>query len=124
MATSKTLAPTNVTISIPAMTDAPNASVISNCIDKEADAINALNSQIVKILKTKTISATSDSNSTIDLALSNAYIVYSVYTPDMTNVAAIPYLHNNAWRARLINATTGAALSEAARYVTIAYIET
>ena len=45
MATSKTLAPTNVTISIPAMTDAPNASVISNCIDKEADAINALNSQ-------------------------------------------------------------------------------
>lgn len=45
MATSKTLAPTNVTISIPAMTDAPNASVLSNCIDKEADAINALNSQ-------------------------------------------------------------------------------
>ena len=46
MATSKTLAPTNVTISIPAMTDAPNASVMSNCIDKEADAINTLNSQI------------------------------------------------------------------------------
>ena len=46
MATSKTLAPTNVTISIPAMTDAPNASVLSNCIDKEADAINTLNSQI------------------------------------------------------------------------------
>ena len=48
MATSKTLAPTNVTISIPAMTDAPNASVISNCLDKEADAINALNSQSAK----------------------------------------------------------------------------
>ena len=47
MATSKTLAPTNVTISIPAMTDAPNASVLSNCIDKEADAINTLNSQLV-----------------------------------------------------------------------------
>lgn len=46
MATSKTLAPTNVTISIPAMTDAPNASVLSNCIDKEADAINTLNSQM------------------------------------------------------------------------------
>ena len=46
MATSKTLAPTNVTISIPAMTDSPNASVLSNCIDKEADAINALNSQM------------------------------------------------------------------------------
>ena len=48
MATSKTLAPTNVTISIPAMTDAPNAAVISNCLDKEADAINALNSQIAE----------------------------------------------------------------------------
>lgn len=46
MATSKTLAPTNVTISIPAMADAPDASVFSNCVDKEADAINALNSQL------------------------------------------------------------------------------
>ena len=46
MATSKTLAPTNVTISIPAMTDQPDASVFSNCVDKEADAINALNSQL------------------------------------------------------------------------------
>ena len=46
MATSKTLAPTNVTISIPAMADAPDASVFSNCVDKEADAINALNSHI------------------------------------------------------------------------------
>lgn len=46
MATSKTLAPTNVTISIPAMTDQPDASVFSNCVDKEADAINTLNSQI------------------------------------------------------------------------------
>jgi len=49
MATSKTLAPTNVTISIPAMTDQPDASVFSNCIDKEADAINTLNSHFVTI---------------------------------------------------------------------------
>ena len=42
MATSKTLTPTNVTISIPEMTDQPNASVFSNCVDKEADAINSL----------------------------------------------------------------------------------
>lgn len=46
MATSKTLTPTNETIQIPAMTDAPDASVFSNCIDKEADAINALNSKL------------------------------------------------------------------------------
>lgn len=48
MATSKTLTPTNETIQIPAMTDAPDASVFSNCIDKEADAINALNSKLTK----------------------------------------------------------------------------
>lgn len=54
MATSKTLAPTNVTISIPAMADAPDASVFSNCVDKEADAINALNSQLKLKRITKT----------------------------------------------------------------------
>lgn len=58
MATSKTLAPTNVTISIPAMTDAPDASVFSNCVDKEADAINALNSHFV----TTSASGTTDGN--------------------------------------------------------------
>ena len=62
MATSKTLAPTNVTISIPAMTDQPDASVFSNCVDKEADAINALNSNINNIVKTKTQSITLDSS--------------------------------------------------------------
>lgn len=50
MATSKTLSPTNVTISIPAMGDQPDASVFSNCIDKEADAINTLNSQITNVV--------------------------------------------------------------------------
>lgn len=46
MATSKTLTPTNVTIQIPAMTDAPDQSVNSNCIDKLGDAVNALNSHL------------------------------------------------------------------------------
>ena len=49
MATSKTLTPTNVTISIPEMTDSPDASVFSNCVDKEADAINSLNSNKLQI---------------------------------------------------------------------------
>lgn len=46
MATSKTLAPTNVTVQIPAMTDAPDMAVPANAIDKTIDAVNALNSQI------------------------------------------------------------------------------
>lgn len=45
MATSKTLTPTNVTISIPEFTDQPDQRVNSNCIDKEADAINALSAK-------------------------------------------------------------------------------
>lgn len=46
MATSKTLTPTNVTIQIPEFTDQPDQRVNSNCIDKEADAINALNGKL------------------------------------------------------------------------------
>lgn len=45
MATSKLLKPTNVTIQIPEFTDQPDQRVNSNCLDKEADAINALNDQ-------------------------------------------------------------------------------
>lgn len=63
MATSKTLTPTNVTIQIPAFTDAPDQRVNSNCIDKEADAINALNSNIANLntdsLVPSTVNATS-----------------------------------------------------------------
>lgn len=46
MATSKLLKPTNVTISIPEFTDQPDQRVNSNCIDKEADAINSLSDHI------------------------------------------------------------------------------
>ena len=49
MATSKTLTPTNVTIQIPAFADKPDQRVNSNCIDKEADAINALSDQIATL---------------------------------------------------------------------------
>ena len=48
MATSKTLTPTNVTISIPEFTDQPDQRVNSNCIDKLGDAVNTLNSKIEK----------------------------------------------------------------------------
>ena len=60
MATSKTLSPTGVTIQIPAFTDQPDQRVNSNCIDKEADAINALNDQIG--MKNTSIKSTSISN--------------------------------------------------------------
>ena len=53
MATSKLLKPTNETISIPGFTDRPDQRVNTNCIDKEADAINALNDQIANLITTE-----------------------------------------------------------------------
>ena len=64
MATSKTLTPTNVTIQIPEFTDQPDQRVNSNCIDKEADAINALNGKIT-LLNVGT--ATTDNNGILHL---------------------------------------------------------
>ena len=78
MATSKTLAPTNVTISIPAMTDAPNASVLANCADKEADAINALNSQIGNMAKALYVYYAPSSGATANTAI------------DITDAVTIP----------------------------------
>ena len=57
MATSKTLTPTNVTIQIPAFADKPDQRVNSNCIDKEADAINALSDQIGEAFEVTTDTA-------------------------------------------------------------------
>lgn len=66
----------------------------------------------------------SDSNSTVNLGLSGSnYVVVSVYSssPTMENVLYLPYLHNNTWRARAINAATGAALSSLSRGVRTYY---
>lgn len=91
MATSKTLAPTNVTISIPAMTDAPNASVLSNCIDKEADAINTLNSQLsLRAFNSSNYaeSATQQITLPADLVVGQAYLViFRHYTSSTTFTA-------------------------------------
>ena len=54
MAISKTLTPTNVTIQIPDFTDRPDQRANSNCIDKEADAINALNTHLTNYLNAVT----------------------------------------------------------------------
>lgn len=50
MATNKTLAPTNVTVQIPALADVPDMSVPANAIDKTIDAVNVLNSQLTSLL--------------------------------------------------------------------------
>lgn len=79
MATSKTLSPTNVTISIPAMTDVPDASVFSNCVDKEADAINTVNTNLNTRIN-QSFTAISDCNS----AYQNGLTLYT-YGSTTTN---------------------------------------
>lgn len=65
MATNKTLTPTNVTISIPEFTDQPDQRVNSNCIDKEADAINALDSGKAGIFYAGTVTSTTPMTLTV-----------------------------------------------------------
>lgn len=62
MATNKTINPTNQTVQIPAMTDAPDASVFSNAISKTIDGVNTLNSQLGGMYNYKTGSSGSGSN--------------------------------------------------------------
>lgn len=79
MATNKTLSPTNVTIAIPAMGDQPDASVFSNCIDKEADAINTLNSQIAVPTKVTDLNNATNNNAVyyFDTGTQNAPSAFS-----------------------------------------------
>jgi hypothetical protein len=48
--TTKTLAPTGQTVTLPDMTERPNSSILVDGIGKDADAINALNTQMTKHL--------------------------------------------------------------------------
>ena len=88
MATSKTLAPTNVTISIPAMADAPDASVFSNCVDKEADAINALNSQIAGYGSSKIYTVGANQSITIPMTGFGVWLIFRSYAPNIVFVKA------------------------------------
>ena len=71
MATSKTLTPTNVTIQIPDMTDAPDQAVNSNCIDKLGDAVNTLNSKLTYEVETPASFDTNNLASVVGMRRSN-----------------------------------------------------
>ena len=119
MATSKTLAPTGVTIQIPEFTDQPDQRVNSNCIDKEADAINALNNNITTLTNAKVLYGTfsTDNTAQIDLSKYN----YIVLNASIDNNVVIPYTspsYNN-WLIRKIDNT--AFVSQTG--ITVAYIK-
>lgn len=68
--TTKTLTPTGQTITLPDMTEKPNASVLVDGIGKDADAINALNSKIstVKLMEVTHGTINAGTASTIEVA--------------------------------------------------------
>lgn len=84
MATSKTLKPTGVTIQIPSMGDQPNMAVASNCVDKEADAINVLNDHLVTLdyqikkydSSSITVTANASDTTTISVPAITGYTAY------------------------------------------------
>lgn len=119
MASSKTLTPTNVTISIPAMTDVPDASVFSNCVDKEADAINTLNRKL-KEIHSGTITATTTANGNIPTNLSINNTIIGAKITDNVNNIVLPFNNYGVWA---FNVRTGdAQLSAVANtQVTIYY---
>lgn len=102
MATNKTLTPTNVTIQIPEFTDQPDQRVNSNCIDKEADAINALNGNMVK---NTSFSGTISSAGLVALGVNGANKV--IVGIDVAGSIALPYKDTyNYWYAKIINVST------------------
>ena len=101
MATSKTLTPTNVTIQIPEFTDQPDQRVNSNCIDKEADAINALNSNLTSLSdhivnKDNITVLTGTTGNTVGTVTEVA--LPSGYTASNTVVIGLQYDDNGTWR--------------------------
>lgn len=103
MATNKTLAPTGVTVQVPAMSDPPSMAVPANAIDKTIDAVNALNSQLATVSKLNQYSKSTGStagnlifetsenryNALVFLvdnnAASNSAIYSVIYKQDVTN---------------------------------------
>ena len=82
MATSKTLKPTNVSISIPAFTDQPDQRLNTNCIDKEADAINALADK----LSTASVKKCATANGTVTFEIPHGHYAIVLYAGHMSSV--------------------------------------
>lgn len=84
MATNKTIAPTNVTVQIPQMTDTPDMAVPANAIDKTIDAVNALNSQLGKM--TVHGVATASGGTCNITAIKNGEFILLFYAGHMTSI--------------------------------------
>ena len=125
MATSKTLTPTNVTIQIPEFTDQPDQRVNSNCLDKEADAINALNTQITLCTKQvySNYSATAKTH-TITLSEDVGMLLYVFYWGGSNNTNTgmymIPVMTGTTTNAvAIIKAASNVTITVSGRTITV-----
>ena len=101
MATSKTLKPTNVSISIPAFTDKPDQRLNTNCIDKEADAINALSDRTANVICLGSFEASSLGNpTTLKEAISALYGNVTANTAAL-QIAFFAYSGGGRWVAQI-----------------------
>ena len=89
MATTKTIQPTGTTITVPAMTDAPNMSVVATDIDRITDAANQLNTIKANIAQSygTNLSWTVTGSQSV-LVISNYYLVL-VWTPSTTDISIL-----------------------------------
>lgn len=88
-----------------------------------AVTIGGLNTATNKLRMKKTLSVTSDENSTIDLGLTDEYTVTSVRGYQSQNIVCMPYMMSNgAWRARIVHANTGQPLASGARIFIVTYM--
>lgn len=128
MATNKTIAPTGVTVQIPALTDTPDMSVPANAIDKAIDGINTLNSQIANIVRSGSVSGTTDSTGDINVQLSaSSYIpiAFKITGGDMPTTAPRMFFQTSqgtGWFIKFINDTTLQNISSTTVEGTIYYL--
>lgn len=112
MATSKTLTPTNVTIYIPEFTDQPDQRVNSNCIDKEADAINSL--AALKTVKHTTYTMeTSSDTARLDnkgLGVTATNFLRAIVT-SANNITVLPHTYSGYLYVSFYNKSTMATVS-------------
>lgn len=97
--TTKTLTPTNQTITLPDMTERPNASVLVDGIGKDADAINALSEQIANKIKFMDVEITPGSAgecSLSDITGISTDTILSVVVKDYNNAVADLYTYSNS----------------------------
>ena len=131
--TTKTLGPTNQTVTLPDMTEKPNASVLVDGIGKEADAINVLNGK-----RFDTISDTTKTDMTLAflnsvrsgmtdgqiamVRVSNFSGIAYRYTTDYMQILAFSYSDfgtvtiytyvTGTWRKREANMGTATVISQ------------